>query len=165
MDNKTGNQTRLVEVGQRLLHHSKDVEFTARRGLVVELYPFIFGAGQRMSARAISRFLESEQGVKLSSVTINKALKDPAKQWNLFFDMIEPAARVYGREDKKALRDFLFDEPKKWKPLKNRAFRAVVNFVNPDELTRAVAVLREKWFVIDLEIRQKARPYVEQRLT
>jgi hypothetical protein len=61
--------------------------------LVIELFPFIFEASQRMSARAISRFLLEEQGVKLSAVTITKALNDPKKSWNAFFDTIDPSAR------------------------------------------------------------------------
>src|ERR1039457_3950205 len=98
----------LVGVGQKLLAHSKVTEFTARHGLVVELFPFIVGAAERMSARAISRFLEKEQGVKLSSVTIQRALNDPKKSWNLFFDAIEPAARIYAKGESVPMRDFLF---------------------------------------------------------
>ena len=45
-----------------------------------------------MSAKAISRYLAKVQKIKLSIVTVNKALKDPAKNWNLYFDMIEPSA-------------------------------------------------------------------------
>ena len=47
-----------------------------------------------MSARAISRFLMEEQNVKLSAVTITRAINDPKKSWNAFFDVIEPSARV-----------------------------------------------------------------------
>jgi len=42
------------------------------------------GAGAN-SARRNEHTLEKEQGIKLSSVTINNAPKDPAKSWNLFF--------------------------------------------------------------------------------
>lgn len=80
-----------VGVGQKLFAHSKAAEFTARRGLALELWPYIFGAGERMHAKAISQFLEAEQGVKLSSVTINKALKDPAK--NLTFTLTSLSSR------------------------------------------------------------------------
>ena len=88
---KTTNAT---DIGLKLVGHAKSTEFTANRGLVIELFPFIFEASQRMSARAISRFLLEEQGVKLSAVTITKALNDPKKSWNAFFDTIEPSARV-----------------------------------------------------------------------
>src|SRR5450631_3766674 len=96
-------------VGAKLLAHSKSAEFSARRGLVVELFPFIVGAAERMSARAISQFLEKEQGVKLSGVTINKALNDPAKNWNLFFDLIEPSAHIFVEDDGGLnMKNFLF---------------------------------------------------------
>ena len=98
METKKTNESGLAGVGQKLLAHSKAAEFSAKRGLVVELFPFIFGASERMSSRAISHFLETEQGIKLSSVTINKALKDPAKNWNRFFDMIEPSARLFEKD-------------------------------------------------------------------
>ena len=86
--------TNASDIGLKLVGHSKSTEFTAYRGLVIELFPFIFEASQRMSARAISRFLLDEQGVKLSAVTITKALNDPQKSWNAFFEMIEPSAKV-----------------------------------------------------------------------
>jgi hypothetical protein len=164
MTNMETNQTKLAEAGQKLLDHSKSVEFTATRGLAVELYPFIFGAAERMSARAISGFLEKEQGIKLSSVTINKAIKDPAKNWNLYFDMVEPAARVWARDEKKRMKDFLFVGQIFWKPFENRILKAAVNSMVPAEVARAATILRDKWYAIDLEIRQKARPYIEHRL-
>jgi hypothetical protein len=92
MIDSSNKTTGLMGVGQKLLAHSKVAKFTATRGLVVELFPFIYGASERMSARAISRFLEKEQRVKLSSVTITRALNNPKKSWNLFFDAIEPHA-------------------------------------------------------------------------
>jgi hypothetical protein len=165
MEIKETKQLSLVDAGQKLLDHSRSAEFTAKRGLVVEMFPFIFGAAERMSARAISRFLEKEQGIKLSSVTINKALKDPAKNWNLFFDMIEPAARVFERVDKKRMRDFLFKETIFYKPFKNSLVKAAFKAVVAADVTRAASILRGKWYVIDLGIRQKARPYLEHRLS
>ena len=158
----------LAGVGPKLLAHSKAAEFTARRGLVVELFPFIFGASGRMSSRAISDYLAKEQGVKLSAVTINLALKDPAKNWNLFFDTIEPSARIYALDDGKELRDFLFKKTVFLKPIKQPVLKAVVNAASkalvPDEVVQACRILRTKWYVIDLETRMKALPYLEHRL-
>ena len=154
----------LADVGQKLLDHSRSPEFTAKRGLVVELFPFIFGASERMSARAISRFLEKEQGIKLSAVTINKALKNPKKSWNLYFDMVEPAARVWEREEKKPMTDFLFKEKILLKPFENRLLQSAARAMTPEQVYWAVRILRTKWDSIDVEIRQRARPYIEDRL-
>lgn len=154
----------LAGVGPKLLAHSKSAEFTAKRGLVVELFPFIFGAAERMSSRAISRFLEKEQGVKLSSVTINKALKDPAKNWRLFFDTIEQAARIVGKINNVAIKEFLFREQFLRKPFKSEIINSLAKATIGADVAQANNVLRAKWYVIDLDIRLKARPYLEDRL-
>ena len=158
------NDIDLVGVGPKLLAHSKSAEFTARRGLVVELFPFIFGAAERMNAKAISEFLEKEQGIKLSSVTINKALKDPAKHWNLFFDMIEPSARIFGKDESVPIGDFLFREKYLFKKATNPVIKAIASAVVSEKMAEAVGILRNKWYVIDWEVRLKARPYLEARL-
>src|SRR6516162_7696128 len=87
----------VVGVGQKLVGHSKSAEFTANRGLVVELFPFIFEASERMSARAVCRFLQEEQNIRLSAVTITKALNDPKKSWISFFGSIEPEAIIIAK--------------------------------------------------------------------
>jgi hypothetical protein len=158
------NETDLSGVGPKLLAHSKSAEFTARRGLVVELYPFIYGASERMSAKAISEFLVRERGIKLSSVTINKALKEPARNWNLFFDMVEPSARIFEKGQGDKMSDFLFRETYLFKPFKNRVFKAVVDALVPERVGEAGKILREKWYAIELEVRLKARPFIEHRL-
>jgi hypothetical protein len=155
----------LADIGQRLLAHSRQAEFTARRGLVVELFPYLVAAHERMSARAIARFLEKEQGIKLSAVTINKALKDPAKNWNLFFDLIEPAARTFAKDETVPMKNFLFREKYFWKQAKNPIIKAAAKVMISDDVSQAIGILRGKWYVIDWEVRLKARPYLEHRLT
>jgi hypothetical protein len=165
MKTKEINEVDLAGVGPKLLAHSKSAEFTARRGLVVELFPFIFGASERMNAKAISAFLETEQGIKLSAVTINKALKDPAKNWNLFFDLIEPAARTFAKDETVPMKDFLFREKYFWKQTKNPIIKAAAKVMISDDVSQAIGILRGKWYAIDWEVRLKARPYLEHRLT
>jgi hypothetical protein len=153
-------------IGQGLVAHSKSDDLDRKRGLVVELYPSIFGAHQTMSARAISRFLKEKHGIKLSAVTITKALNDPKKYWNQFFDTIEPFVEAYENWDKAEKReDFLYDD-KAFKvifpnlPGRDLLRKALFKF----EFSQAVQALREKWFSIDLGIRLKARPYLAERL-
>jgi hypothetical protein len=154
----------MAGVGQKLFAHSKSADFTARRGLAMELWPFIFGAGERMNGKAISQFLEKEQGFKLSSVTINKALKDPAKNWNVYFDMVVPSARVFSKEDRVPMGDLLFRKQYFYKPLENPILKVAVDVLVRDEVKYAASILRTKWFSIDWEIRLKARPFLEHRL-
>jgi hypothetical protein len=100
----------------------------------------------------------------LSSVTINKALRDPAKNWNLFFDQIESSARTYAKADGVQIKDMLFEKQIFYKPAQNRLVQAAVKILVKEEVIQAVRILRTKWYVIDLEIRLKARPYIEHRL-
>ena len=165
METKKSNEADLAGAGQKLLAHSKAAEFTARRGLVVEMFPFIYGAAERMSSPAISAFLEAELGIKLSSVTINKALKDPHKSWNLFFEEIEPAARVFVEDDRGLdLKEFLFQERYFWKPVKHPVLKAAMKAMVSTKVAHAISILRTKWFSIDWEVRLKARPFLEHRL-
>jgi len=154
----------LAGAGEKLLAHSKSAKFTARRGLVVELYPFIYGASARMSAPAISQFLANEQGIRLSSVTINKAIKDPATNWNLFFDLIEPAARTFSKSAGTSMGKLLFAKQYFFNSPENRIVDAAVKLLVREEVAKAAGILRTKWFNIDWEIRLKARPFLEHRL-
>jgi len=164
MKTKEINDADLAGVGPKLLAHSKSAEFTARRGLVVELFPFIFGASKRMNAKAISAFLEKEQGIKLSAVTINKALKEPAKNWNLFFDQIEPAARIYAKGEPVPMKDFLFRRQYLLKKAENPVLKAIATALVPAKVAEACGILRTKWYLIDWEVRLKALPFLEHRL-
>jgi hypothetical protein len=164
METTETNETDVAGVGPKLVAHSKSAEFSAARGRVVELFPFIYAASERMSARAISQFLEKEQGIKLSSVTINKALRDPDRYWNAFFDLIEHSARVFEREDKKRMKEFLFKKQIFWKPFENRFLKAAVKVILPEDVAQAARILRGKWYSMDLEIREKGRPFLEHRL-
>lgn len=162
-ETKESKEVDLAGAGQKLLAHSKEAEFTAKRGLVVELFPFIYGAGERMSAKAISEFLRKEQKISLSSVTINKALRDPAKHWNLFFDLVEPLARTYADDYGSPMKDILFQK-EFFYAIKNPLLKAASKLMVSEEVSRAASELRAKWFSIDWGVRLKARPFLEHRL-
>ena len=154
----------VAAIGQTLMEHSKSADLDGKRGLVVELFPSIYGANERMSARAISRFLKEKHGVKLSAVTITKALKDPKKSWNQFFDTIEPYVEAYENWEKSAKREeFLFDDDYFKEihfPGRELLRKQLLKFA----FAQAIKMLREKWFSIDYETRVKARPYLAERL-
>lgn len=163
--NKHENSVSVAAIGQDLMQQAKTFEIDGnKRGLAVQLFPAIFMASERMSARGISRFLRDKHHVKLSAVTITKALKDPKKYWNLFFDIIEPSVIVYEEFPPKEKRaDFLYNDGafKKFEfPGRAIVRKVLLNF----EMARAVDELREKWFSIDRETRLKARPYLAERL-
>jgi hypothetical protein len=164
--NELKSSASVAAIGQGLVQQSKAAGLDRKRGLVVELYPSIFGAHEKMSARAISRYLKEKHGIKLSAVTITKALNDPKKYWNQFFDTIEPFVEAYENWDKSEQREkFLYDD-KAFKvilpnlPGRDLLRKALFKF----EFSQAINALREKWFSIDLGIRIKARPYLAERL-
>jgi hypothetical protein len=162
----------IAEVGQKLVGHSKSTEFTATRGLVIELFPFIFEASERMSARAISRFFEEEQKIKLSAVTITRALNNPKKSWLSFFESIQPEAINIARWFRPASFKYLYFSKSDYDTRMNfekegvitgAMVRGAVALFRPDRAA-AVKLLREKWFSIGLGTRLKAKPYLEEHL-
>jgi hypothetical protein len=162
----------LVDVGQKLVGHSKSAEFSANRGLVVELFPFIFEASERMSARAISRFLQEQQNIRLSAVTITKALNNPKKSWISFFEIIEPSATTVAKWRRPRSFKYLFwsksDFEHRTTPvdegLVGRALITVAMAWLRPEVVAACKVLMEKWFTIGLATRLKAQPFLEEHL-
>jgi len=162
----------LIDVGQKLVGHSKSAEFTANRGLVVQLFPFIFEASERMSARAVSRFLEADQNIRLSAVTITKALKEPKKSWISFFETLEPHATISARWFRPASFKYLFWSKSEYETrimpdADNKITRALsrgVRALLQPQRVEADKVLMEKWFTIGMGTRLKARPYLEEHL-
>ena len=172
VSNENEKPNSLIDVGQKLVGHSKQTEFTANRGLVVELFPFIFEASERMSARAISRFLAEHQNIKLSAVTITKALNDPKRSWLSFFESIEPSALVIAKWHRPASLKFLFYTKSVYEDrmsldkegvIAGALARGALALLKPERLA-ADKLLREKWFQIGLGTRLKAKPYLDEYL-
>jgi hypothetical protein len=162
----------LTEVDQKLAGHSKSAEFTATRGLVIELFPFIYEASERMSARAISRFLAEEQNIKLSQVTITRALGDAKKSWLSYFSDIEQEAKIIAKWGKSRSFKFLFFSKAEFERIAtfedegffgSKLAQGMVKVLRPDRAA-AITVLREKWFSIGLGTRLKARQFLEEHL-
>jgi hypothetical protein len=168
MSEKEQKAVDLMDVGRKLVGHSKAAEFTANRGLVIELFPFIFEASERMSARAISRYLLEEQKIKLSAVTITKALNDPKKSWLSFFDSIETAAVTIAKWHKIPSFKYLWLKKAAFEEhlapaTRNLIGRAAVTLLKP-ALLHAHDIMLEKWFSIGMATRLKAQPYLEEHL-
>jgi hypothetical protein len=162
--NSKMNHASIATIGQTLMEHSKTADLDGKRGLVVELYPFIFGVKERLSARAISRFLNEKHDVKLSAVTITKALNDPKKYWNQFFDTIEPAVVTYENFEPSEKREIFLYDDKGFKAVQFPGREILRKQLLKFEIAQSIDLLREKWFSIDFETRVKARPYLAERL-
>jgi hypothetical protein len=173
MKDKNVKSLNLTAIGQTLVAHAHKVKLEEKRGVVIELFPFIFEASARMSARSISRYLKEKHGVQLSAVTVSKALSDLKKSWNQYFDVIEPFAKVFEKGSYLTpMSVFLFDDRKFNEMVEAfpiRAFKG--HWLDLKALCRitvadaeAANILREKWVSISMDIRLKARPYIEHRL-
>jgi hypothetical protein len=128
---------------------SLNEEFSAQRGLINEMFPYIYEASKRMSSRAISRWLDANK-VKLSAATIAKALRNPEPYWQEVLDEIEPAAWTVARAHKISPETFLEDEDV-FSALEHRTpyIEGVTDKGSRtafDEYEAAAGKLREDWF-------------------
>ena len=60
--------------------------------------------------------LEEKHGVKISYVTVGRALRNPKKYWNRYFDEIEPHVWCVAEAHDKTLKDFI-SEPEKYQAM------------------------------------------------
>lgn len=160
--------TEIEAVGNSLIEHVRDAVAT-RPGIVDELFPYIVQASKKISARAIARFLEEKHGVKVSYVTIGRALRNPGKYWNLYFDEIEPHVWIVAEAHDKKLREFI-SEPEKYQAMLE--VKPIYKADNAEDVWKAdmeyqhsVSVLDTKWFCFDEAILEEARCYLLKRFT
>jgi hypothetical protein len=83
--------------------------------------------------------------------------------------MIEPSARVIANWGKWESLGFLFKSRVQYEKIVDQAIgnpigRFAVKLLLKADVLSADKVLREKWFCINFETRQKAKPYLESRL-
>lgn len=123
-----------------------------------------------MSARAISRWLADGPKIKLSAVTIAKALKNADKHWEEFADFIEPKARIVQDALEWQMEEFLYNE---------EAFRHHIGDVKTspkvsgdtqeeqlrslDEYRGAVDFLNDHWFSLDNSVRDNCYRFFQAK--
>jgi hypothetical protein len=150
----------LCEIGESLLEVAK-TDFSAR-GVLTQLFPYISEAAKSMSARAISRWLLSTHQVKVSDVTISKALRNPEKHWEAFAEYIEPWARTVENSIEADMESFLSDV----EVFNHFASRPNIVPTNGkealecrDEFEVAVHCLRKNWFSLAPSTRANCERY------
>jgi len=91
-------KSNIKDIGKALVEQAENKPSSAR-GMVDELFPYIYAASERrMSARAISRWLEEKQQVKLSYTTISKVLKEADERMQKHFtEMRAVEDELHGR--------------------------------------------------------------------
>ena len=90
-------KSNIRDIGKSLVEQAENKPSSAR-GMVDELFPYIHTASKRMSARAISKWLEEKQQVKLSYTTVSKVLKEADERMLKHFrDMRTIEDELHGR--------------------------------------------------------------------
>ena len=153
----------IADIGSELVEASQIAEQSPGE-VLEELFPYVYEASRRMSARAISAWLKESHGIQVSQPTISRALRKGEKYWQGFADYIEPWARRVEAEIDAGLDDFLFEDD---------VFKHMVKQVPPakafapgsddavryGEFEEAVSILERKWFTLSLETRLLCRRY------
>ncbi len=155
--------TNFNKIGLELLQHShKAATFTAQRGLVDELFPYIYGASKRMSTRAISKWLEEAKGVKLSAVTIAKALRDQDRHWATLCDEIEVSARVMAMECKTSVWELLSMDPDDFaRDCANNPHVFSPTCQEEADIASAAEELSSRWFsIVDEAALKRCRDFI-----
>lgn len=141
----------LAEIGRYVVESSRQPEAT-ERGLVSQLFPYIYEAAKRISARAISREFKN-RGVKISQVSISKALREKKKYFQAHFDHVEVAARTVERVLGSPASDLLSDEG----TFVSAELQTDRNEYDPDDewsLQDALSVLRDDWWGFAADFRE-----------
>lgn len=141
----------LAEIGREVVESSRQPE-ASERSKVSQLFPYIYEAAKRISARAISREF-GKRGVEISQVSISKALRAQKKHFQAHFDYVDVAARTVERVLGFSAADVLSDE--------GTFVHAEIQFekheYDPDEewpLQEALSVLRDDWWGFEADFRE-----------
>lgn len=155
-------ETSIVEIGSGLTSYAREEAEYSARGILGELFPFVLQASKRMSTRAISRWLAETHGVKLSAVSIAKALRNPERYWDEYIEMLEPILRQIEEATNCSIHDLLA-EPQLFHHISlepERHFHAPTTPEQYDDDLRdfvnALGEVEKRWFVLDESTRAKA---------
>lgn len=155
-----------ADIGRELVETSK--EASSARGMAEELFPYIYVAAKRMSTRAISRWLEEEKSLKISHVSISKALRNADEHFSAILENIWPsaqriarecnltAAEVLYRDDDAHLEVFLLEHDNPH-PDSSSGIDAVLW----SDTRLALKKLREEWFCYPVEVRAECSRFLE----
>src|SRR5215470_11466403 len=144
-------------VGKNLLKHSNAQPVRVPEGFLGYIYPQVLVASRRMTVREVSHWLEQKEGVYVSAVTVAKALREPAKNWDIFWRqrLWSSVADVCRAHDVKP-EDFLFSRDafirlKRSKPILRlkHADDSTEEFFRIAGYNSALKEIEDSWFSVD----------------
>lgn len=152
---------KFTEIGNEMMQYAEQAEFTAQRGLIDELFPFIYMASKRMSLRAITRWLEENHRIEISVNAVAKAMRNQEEYWARLVEDVEPSARIMADAYEVHPSEVL-DSFELFKHLEMKA--PAVAAEDPDgiekelrQLAGAVGVIRNRWFSLPEDVRNQCR--------
>ena len=157
-------QSEFADIGKELVEASKSA--SSARGMVEELFPWIYVASKRMSLRAISRWLEETKDLKISHVSIAKALKNADEHFEAILDNVWPSAVTIGKELDITPVEVLFDMPsadgvKDWND--PDAIASLIDrkpTANLDDYSDAILNYTDYWLVYPPQARAECKRFV-----
>lgn len=147
-------------IGQELIDYAEHTaEFTAQRGLLDELFPFIYLASKRMSLRAVCRWLDDAHRIKISVNAVSKAMRNQEEYWERLAEEVIPAVRTFAdAHDGSPLN--VLDNKDYFESLEVAA--PIISAGDGediakeyDQVVEAAAVIRNRWFSLPKEARNQ----------
>jgi len=154
-------------IGNDLVEFAEqEAEFTAQRGLLDDLFPFIYVASKRMSLRAICRWLAEKHRIQISPNAVAKAMREQESYWKRLVEDVEDAACTFSDAYNVPARDILDDE-ELFKEMEVTIpvitdYDKKTDNKNEDldqsyELADAARAIRNRWFSMPKEARDQCR--------
>jgi hypothetical protein len=152
--------TTLSNLGSELVAASKKVERTPGE-ILQEIFPWVFEASRRMSARQISAWLKEQRGIEISQPTISRALRSPKGFWDGFAETIEPTARRIASSVGASMKDLLLDDGNDASYDFHLAYQKAKRELSKEEIQEVeegLEFLRENWFSLSVGTRRACAP-------
>jgi hypothetical protein len=148
-------------IGKELFQHSQQ-EISTARGVLGELFPYIYATSSRMSTRAVSEWLCEKHNLRISHATIARALREAVQHISPIADHMFGLAEFLERETGIPGHFILYDPT--GAPAVSEAFLEVETRLK--ELSpaaqRAVAELKETWYEYPLAFREACYKFLPE---
>lgn len=161
--------SKFLDIGKSLAEHSTTTKFTAR-GVAHELFPFIYVASKRMGARAISEWLAKEKNIKLSHVSISKAINNAPEHFKQIADAVfEPALlleEVLSSVPFEKIEGSMFiflSSAKQFDEMRSYALNRTSDDAEFGAMSATFDSVYTLWFTIPDEVRAKCEPFLVKK--
>ena len=153
------------DAGNDLIEYSKNFGEEETRSLTELLFPSIFTASKRMSARAISRWFEENKGIKFSAASVSKALRNQERYLEKIADRVQPIAEHVAKTLEVDVAELLTEKTPPPDVLREMQGHSAIDADHYLELesylNRSINELRKEWFSLDGEIRVRSLSYFD----